>query len=122
MNRATKMKVLNKLLKAGFDSEEAIREFDFLDIDKTELVFSEMKAVGGLKEAIKNRKIISYLAEDEDEKEGEEEAAEPGAEAADPQKKVILDDVTKHKEVPIKVPEKPMFIHEKGKGETNDND
>lgn len=113
MDRATKIRVFKKLLDAGFDSEDAIRGFDLSDIRKTGLTLGDIEVVTGLKEAIKNRRIISYFAEDEDEKEDDAKAEEPKVEAAASQREVISNEIAKRKEILEKTQDNSIFELEK---------
>ena len=90
VDRKLKMKVITKLLDAGFDDEKKVMNFGMKDMLLCEVRGEEIGAVIELQEAVRTHKVISFLADDKEESEesGEAEAGksvteETGNEAAD---------------------------------------
>ena len=64
MDRKVKIRVLNKLLDAGYDNEKSIQDFGLKDMQKCDLRGDEIEAVITLQEAIKKNKVIAYFADE----------------------------------------------------------
>lgn len=64
MDRKTKLRVLNKLLDAGYDDEKAILGFGIKDMQISGIRSEEIAIVIDLQEATKNHKVISFLADE----------------------------------------------------------
>ena len=62
MDRKAKMKVLEKLIDAGFNDEKKVTNFELADIVTAKIDNKEMPIVIELREAAKNHKVISFLA------------------------------------------------------------
>ena len=77
MDRKLKMKVITKLLDAGFDDEKKVMNFGMKDMLLCEVRGEEIGAVIELQEAVRTHKVISFLADEKEESE-ETEAAEAG--------------------------------------------
>ena len=73
MDRKLKIKVLGKLLDAGYDNEKAIHDFSLVDMQKCDIKSDEISVVISLQEAIKKNKVITFFA---DEKTGTENGGE----------------------------------------------
>lgn len=63
MDRKTKLRVLGKLLDAGFDDEKKIMSFGIKDMMASDIRSDEIRVVVELQEATKNHKVISFLAD-----------------------------------------------------------
>ena len=74
MDRKLKMKVITKLLDAGFDDEKKVINFGMKDMLLCEVRGEEIGAVIELQEAVRTHKVISFLADDKEEPEEPEEA------------------------------------------------
>lgn len=74
MDRKLKMKVITKLLDAGFDDEKKVMNFGMKDMLLCEVRGEEIGAVIELQEAVRTHKVISFLADDKEETEEPEEA------------------------------------------------
>ena len=74
MDRKLKMKVITKLLDAGFDDEKKVINFGMKDMLRCEIRGEEIGAVIELQEAVRTHKVISFLADDKEEPEEPEEA------------------------------------------------
>ncbi|MGN0694913.1 MAG: hypothetical protein ACI4LK_08425 [Lentihominibacter sp.] len=76
MDRKLKMKVITKLLDAGFDDEKKVMNFGMKDMLLCEVRGEEIGAVIELQEAVRTHKVISFLADDKEEPDeaGEAEA------------------------------------------------
>lgn len=68
------MKVITKLLDAGFDDEKKVINFGMKDMLLCEVRGEEIGAVIELQEAVRTHKVISFLADEKDESEETEEA------------------------------------------------
>ena len=68
------MKVITKLLDAGFDDEKKVMNFGMKDMLLCEVRGEEIGAVIELQEAVRTHKVISFLADDKEESEETEEA------------------------------------------------
>ena len=68
------MKVITKLLDAGFDDEKKVMNFGMKDMLLCEVRGEEIGAVIELQEAVRTHKVISFLAEEKEELEETEEA------------------------------------------------
>ena len=65
-------KLLEKIFKAGFNTEKKILSIELNDLSKiTDLTSIEINILIDLKKAIKNKKIISFLSGIEEKKEGD---------------------------------------------------
>lgn len=62
MDRRGKIKVLEKLIDAGFDDEKKVTNFELADIVTAKIDNKEIPVVIELREAAKNHKVISFLA------------------------------------------------------------
>ena len=62
MDRKAKMKVLEKLIDAGFNDEKKVTNFGLADIVTAKIDNKEIPIVIELREAAKNHKVISFLA------------------------------------------------------------
>lgn len=62
MDRKAKMKVLEKLIDAGFNDEKKVTNFELADIVTAKIDNKEIPIVIELREAAKNHKVISFLA------------------------------------------------------------
>lgn len=62
MDRKAKMKVLEKLIDAGFNDEKKVTNFELADIVTAKIDNKEIPIIIELREAAKNHKVISYLA------------------------------------------------------------
>ena len=62
MDRKAKMKVLEKLIDAGFNDEKKVTNFELADIVTAKIDKKEIPIVIELREAAKNHKVISFLA------------------------------------------------------------
>ena len=60
MERKIKIKVLNKLIDAGFNNNKSIENLTM------EQSLTELKYIVGIQKAIKNGCFVEYLAEDEE--------------------------------------------------------
>ena len=74
MDRKLKMKVITKLLDAGFDDEKKVMNFGMKDMLLCEVRGEEIGAVIELQEAVRTHKVISFLADEKEESEETEEA------------------------------------------------
>ena len=74
VDRKLKMKVITKLLDAGFDDEKKVMNFGMKDMLLCEVRGEEIGAVIELQEAVRTHKVISFLADDKEEPEESEEA------------------------------------------------
>ena len=70
MDRKLKMKVITKLLDAGFDDEKKVMNFGMKDMLLCEVRGEEIE----LQEAVRTHKVISFLADEKEEPEETEEA------------------------------------------------
>lgn len=73
MDRKLKMKVITKLLDAGFDDEKKVMNFGMKDMLLCEVRGEEIGAVIELQEAVRTHKVISFLADEKEEPEETEE-------------------------------------------------
>lgn len=85
-----KVRILRKLVESGADTEKKILDLGLVEIIKisksTSLSFQEMELINELKEAVKEKKVISYLVEKEGEdgtEEGNERNGEEGRSDSD---------------------------------------
>lgn len=62
MDRKAKIKVLEKLIDAGFDDEKKVTNFELADIVTAKIDNKEIPIVIELREAAKNHKVIAFLA------------------------------------------------------------
>lgn len=62
MDRKAKIKVLEKLIDAGFNDEKKVTNFELADIVTAKIDNKEIPIVIELREAAKNHKVISFLA------------------------------------------------------------
>ena len=62
MDRKAKMKVLEKLIDAGFNDEKKVTNFELADIVTAKIDNKEIPIVIELRESAKNHKVISFLA------------------------------------------------------------
>lgn len=62
MDRKGKIKVLEKLIDAGFDDEKKVTNFELADIVTAKIDNKEIPIVIEFREAAKNHKVISFLA------------------------------------------------------------
>jgi len=62
MDRKSKIKVLEKLIDAGFDDEKKVTNFELADIVTAKIDNREIPIVIELREAAKNHKVIAFLA------------------------------------------------------------
>ena len=62
MDRKAKIKVLEKLIDAGFDDEKKVNNFELADIVTAKIDNKEIPIVIELREAAKNHKVIAFLA------------------------------------------------------------
>lgn len=78
LDRKLKLKVINKLLDAGFDEEKKIVGFGMRDMLICDVRGEEIGVVLELQNAVKGHKVISFLAGDQtgDEAEAATENAE----------------------------------------------
>lgn len=67
------MKVITKLLDAGFDDEKKVMNFGMKDMLLCEVRGEEIGAVIELQEAVRTHKVISFLADEKEEPEETEE-------------------------------------------------
>ncbi|MDO4486352.1 MAG: hypothetical protein Q4C46_07155 [Bacillota bacterium] len=74
VDRKLKMKVITKLLDAGFDDEKKVMNFGMKDMLLCEVRGEEIGAVIELQEAVRTHKVISFLADEKEESEETEEA------------------------------------------------
>ena len=74
VDRKLKMKVITKLLDAGFDDEKKVMNFGMKDMLLCEVRGEEIGAVIELQEAVRTHKVISFLADEKEELEETEEA------------------------------------------------
>lgn len=73
VDRKLKMKVITKLLDAGFDDEKKVMNFGMKDMLLCEVRGEEIGAVIELQEAVRTHKVISFLADEKEEPEETEE-------------------------------------------------
>lgn len=65
-------KLLEKLFKAGFDTEKSILGLSLDDLQKlNDITSSEITIILDLKKAIRNKKLIAFLSRNEEEKTNE---------------------------------------------------
>lgn len=65
-------KLLEKLFKAGFDTEKSILGLNLEDLQKlNDITSSEITIILDLKKAIRNKKLIAFLSRNEEEKTNE---------------------------------------------------
>ena len=64
MDRKIKMKVINKLLDAGFDDEKKVINFGMRDMIVCDVKGEEIGVVLELQDATKAHKVISFLADE----------------------------------------------------------
>lgn len=82
MDRKLKLKVINKLLDAGFDDEKKVMNFAMKDMLVCDIKGEEIGVVLELQDATKSHKVISFLADEkEEEYEDEVEATDEDEEA-----------------------------------------
>lgn len=63
-------KLLEKLFKAGFDTEKSILSISLEDLQKiNDITSSEITIILDLKKAIRNKKLIAFLSRNEERKE-----------------------------------------------------
>ena len=73
MDRKTKMRVLNKLIDAGYDDEKKVINFGLRDMQAADVKSEEIGVLIELQEATKNHKVISFFADEvKKNKEGDE--------------------------------------------------
>lgn len=72
MDRKLKLRVINKLLDAGFDEEKKIVGFGMRDMLVCDVRGEEIGVVLELQNAVKGHKVISFLAGDKPDEEVEE--------------------------------------------------
>lgn len=68
MDRKMKIKVLEKMIDAGFSDEKKVQNFELADIVTAKLDNKEIPIVIELREAVKQHKVISYLAGENEKK------------------------------------------------------
>ena len=67
MERKIKIKVLNKLIDAGFNNNKSIENLTMEQSLKiSNITLAELKYIVGIQKAIKNGCFVEYLAEDEE--------------------------------------------------------
>lgn len=74
MDRKTKLRVIGKLLDAGYDDEKKIINFGLRDMQVADVKSEEICVLLELQEATKNHKIISFLADEVKKNKGGAEA------------------------------------------------
>ena len=62
VDRKSKIKVLEKLIDAGFDNEKKVTNFELADIVTAKIDNKEIPIVIEMREAAKNHKVIEFLA------------------------------------------------------------
>lgn len=67
MDRKLKLKVINKLLDAGFDDEKKVMNFAMKDMLVCDIKGEEIGVVLELQDATKSHKVISFLADEREE-------------------------------------------------------
>lgn len=81
MDRKLKLKVINKLLDAGFDDEKKVMNFAMKDMLVCDIRGEEIGVVLELQDATKSHKVISFLADEKEEESDAVEATDEDAEA-----------------------------------------
>lgn len=61
MDRKARIRVMEKLIDAGFDDEKKIQNFELADIVVAKVDNKEIPMLIELREAVKNHKVISYF-------------------------------------------------------------
>ena len=61
MDRKARIRVMEKLIDAGFDDEKKIQNFELADIVVAKIDNKEIPILIELREAVKNHKVISYF-------------------------------------------------------------
>lgn len=64
VDRKGKLKLLEKLIDAGFDDEKKVAGFELADIMTAKLDNKEIPVVIEMREAAKSHKVIAFLAEE----------------------------------------------------------
>lgn len=62
MDKKAKIRVMEKLIDAGFDDEKKIQNFELADLVVAKIDNKEIPVVIELREAVKNHKVISFFA------------------------------------------------------------
>lgn len=70
MDRKARIRVMEKLIDAGFDDEKKVTNFELADIVTAKLDNKEIPVIIELREAAKNHKVISFFADKLEKKEG----------------------------------------------------
>lgn len=62
LDRKAKIRVMEKLIDAGFDDEKKIQNFELADIVVAKIDNKEIPMLIEFREAVKNHKVVSYFA------------------------------------------------------------
>ena len=89
-----KLKVINKLLDAGFDDEKKVMAFGMRDMLICEIKGEEIGVVLELQDATKSHKVISFLADRKEELKQKPEKEEAASEAAEEKEDTVTENYT----------------------------